>query len=339
MNEKEKRNYLARWNGERGADRKITNFVRRDDGNHFYQHDKYYEWWYIDCSFDNGYHAVIVYHFRNEYLRPKIPTTQFMIYKPDGTKVTRFAAFSPDKCYAGADYCDVRMGEDWIKDTGDGYECYIKIKGEGLRLKFKGIAPGIKFGDGFIYKNEETGELHGWSIPVPYGEVQGELFLGKETIKVKGAVYHDHNWGTGNQDDLISWWDWGRIHGGRYTIDFSQVVNKAEDAPLIPFMFLARDKEVILTTDMAHYDFSDYAHDDTTGKDYAKRIVITTDVKGVKMNLDIRTKRVLEVMNPMPEAKVKFYYLRFLADYDLQVEIDGEKDQVKGELLHELMIF
>ena len=338
MDAKETKNYFPRWNGVPGADRNPATYRRRDDGSHIYQNDQYYEWWYIDCAFDNGYHAVIVYHFRNEYLRPKIPTVQFMIYKPDGTKVTKYAAYPPEKCFAGADYCDVRMGNDWIKDTGDGYELYINIRGTGLRLNLKNVVP--PWTPNFIYKNEETGLLHGWTVPIPYGEVSGEIFFGDEVTKVKGAVYHDHNWGTGNQCDLISWWDWGRIHGGRYTLDFSQVTARAKDAPLLTFLLLARDKELVLATDIVKYDFSDYAHDDVTGQDYAKRILVTTDVKDVKMRLDIRTTRLLESM-PLQSSTPdwKQLYLRFLADFDLELEIDGEKDKVTGELLHELMVF
>jgi predicted secreted hydrolase len=339
MLEKEKRNYLARWNGERGADRNPADYSLSDNGSHFYQTDQYYEWWYIDCAFDNGYNAVITYHFRNEYTRPKIPTTQVMIYKPDGTKVTKYIAYPPEQCYAGADYCDVRMGGDWLKDTGDGYECYIKIRGVGLHLKIKGIVPAFKFGSGYLYKNEETALLHSWVIPIPHGEVSGEMFLDDKVVPVQGSAYHDHNWGTGGMSDLFSGWDWGRIHGGRYTVDFSWCMPRDKEAPILSYMFLARDRKIILATDMMHAEFSDYEHNDATGQDFAKTLSITTDVKGVKIKLDIHTTRVVETMDLPPAAGWKQYYFRFLADYDMQVEIDGEKDRARGELLHELMLF
>ena len=338
MNEREKKNYLARWNGERGADRNLMNYERRDDANHFYHVKDYYEWWYIDCAFDNGYHAVITYHLRNEYMRPKIPTSQVMIYGPDGTKTAKYVAYKPEQCYAGADYCDVRMGDDWLKDTGDGYACYIRIRGVGFKLKIKNIVPGFKFGTGFLYSNEETGLLHGWTIPVPYGEVSGEMYLDDQVIPVKGSAYHDHNWGTGYMSELFSWWDWGRIHGGNYTVDFSWVAPRDPDAPVLTYLFLARGKEIILTTDIMHMEFSNYAHDENTGRDYARTLVITTDVKGVKVKLEINTSRMAEWMELPPAADWKQYYFRFLADYTMELEIDGTKDSVTGELLHELMV-
>jgi len=33
------------------------------------------------------------------------------------------------------------MGDSWAKDTGDGYEVYIKIKGVGAHLTFKNVVP------------------------------------------------------------------------------------------------------------------------------------------------------------------------------------------------------
>ncbi len=58
----------------------------------------YYEWWYVDCSFDNGYHMVLTFHYRNHFMNPIIPTTQLMIYHPDGGKQTaRFAMWKPEE--------------------------------------------------------------------------------------------------------------------------------------------------------------------------------------------------------------------------------------------------
>ena len=339
MNEKEKKNYLARWNGERGADRNLMNYVRRDDGNHFYHVPDYYEWWYIDCTFDNGYHAVIGFHLRNDYMRPKIPTSQLMVYLPDGSKVAKYKVYGVDECYAGADYCDLRMGDDWLKDTADGYACSIKIRDVGLKLKFKNIVPGFKFGTGFLYNNEETGLLHGWVIPVPFGEVAGEMYLDDRVVPVKGSAYHDHNWGTGHMYELFSGWDWGRIHGGDYTVDFSWCTPRDADAPILSYLFLARGKEIILTTDIMSAEFSNYAHDEATERNYARTLIITTDVKGVKLKLVINTTRVIESMELPPCADWKQHYLRFLADYTMELEIDGSKDKVGGELLHELMVF
>lgn len=337
MEEKEKRKFLAMWNGNRGADRNPTNFQRRDDANHYYGTGGYYEWWYFDCSFDNGYHAVVTYHFRNAFMQPMIPTTQIMIYLPDGKKYQRFAAFKPEECYAGADYCDVRMGNDWIRDMGDYYEAYIKIKDIGLHVRLDKMVPGWKPGTGHLYKDEENRFIQGWVIPVPYAKASGELFVKDEVIKVKGAGYHDHNWGTGRMYDCFEGWYWGRIHSGEYTIDYGWVLPKEKEIPIVSPLLLCKGNEITLSTDMMETKLSNFVRDDKSGKDYAKTLLIATDVKGVKLELKIDSTREIEYFQMPSTTSWNQYYYRFLANFDMQVAIDGKKDHISGEMLHELM--
>ena len=155
MNEKDKKNYMGYFDGKQGAERNPSNYQRRDDGNHIYTNKDYYEWWYVDASFDNGYHMVVTFHYMNMFLKPISPSIQIMVYKPDGTQVSGYALVKPEENYAGADWCDVRMGKNWLKDMGDGtYEMYVMVNKVGVRLKMKNIVPGWKLGNGTGYRNE-----------------------------------------------------------------------------------------------------------------------------------------------------------------------------------------
>lgn len=338
MDEREKKNYLAMWNGQRGAERNPTNYQRRDDGHHIYKSDEYYEWWYLDASFDNGYHMVATFHYMNGFLKPIVPTTQIMIYRPDGTQIARFAQHNQEEIYAGADYCDVQMGENWLKDTGNGYQMYMKIKGVGARLALKNIVPGWKPGTGFHYKNEEKRMLSGWCVPVPHAEVTGELYLKEETLKVRGTGYHDHNWGNYLFHGNIQGWYWGRIHNQNYTVDYGWVIPKDKEAPVISPLLVARGSEIVLSTDMMDTGLDNFGRDEKTGNSYAQKLTVTTDVKGVKLLLTVDTKRVIESMQLPKTTEWNQYYYRFLANYEMKIAIDGVQDQVRGEMLHELMM-
>ncbi|MEA3221821.1 MAG: hypothetical protein U9P49_01465 [Thermodesulfobacteriota bacterium] len=338
MKEKEKKNYLAMWDGGRGAERNPTNYSRRDDGNHIYKSDEYYEWWYFDASFDNSYNMVVTFHYSNVFLRPMIPTVQLMIYKPDGTQTARYALCNKDEIYACPEYCDVKMADSWAKDTGDGYELYMKIKGVGAHLIFKNIVPGWKPGTGFLYKDEEVGLVSGWVVPVPHAEVEGELYIKDETIKVKGTGYHDHNWGNCRSYKTFQGWYWGRIHSEKYSLDYGWVLPRDKEAPVVSPLLLARDGEIVLSTDMMHTRLEDFVKDEKTNEEYAKKLTVTSDVKGVNLLLTINTHRVIESMQLPKVADWDQFYYRFLGDYEMNIEVDGVKDHAKGELLHELMI-
>jgi predicted secreted hydrolase len=339
MEEKEKRNYLASFNGIPGAERNPTNFQRRDDGNHIYKNDDYYEWWYVDCSFDNGYHMVVTFHYMNMFLKPIVPSIQLMIYKPDGTQTARYALCKPEEGYAGADWCDVRMGESWLKDLGNGtYEMSIMINKVGARLTLKNVVPGWKLGSGFNYRDEENARVAGWVIPVPYAETEGELYLKDETIAVRGAAYHDHNWGNFPMHEVCSRWHWGRIHSGDYCLDYGWVFPRDPSGPMFAPLLIAKGREIVLSTNIMHTELGEITKEPKTGQEYAKRLVITTDNLGVKMTLDIATKRLVESMQLPKTVDWDQWYFRFLADYTMDIEIDGAKEKVGGEMLHEYMV-
>jgi hypothetical protein len=158
MDEK-KRNYLASFNGSYGAERNSNNYQRRDDGSHIYKNDDYYEWWYVDCSFENGYHTAVTLFYMNMFSKPICPSMQIMAYKPDGTRIFRYDVCKPEETYACADWCDLRMKDSWLKDMGNGtYEIYIMINKVGAKLTFRNAVPGWRAGTGFIYNNEDKGK-------------------------------------------------------------------------------------------------------------------------------------------------------------------------------------
>lgn len=137
---------------------------------------------------------------------------------------------------------------------------------------------------------------------------------------------------------FIEGWYWGRIHNRDYTIDYGWVIPRDKEAPIMSPLLLAKGGEIVLSTDRMTTDFCDIVRDETNGKDYAKTLTISTDVKGVKLQLNIKSTRVIDSMELPKVTDWKQYYYRFLADYDMRIDIDGQKDRVGGQMLHELML-
>ena len=333
----DKKRFFGMFNGQRGAERGSTNYRPRDDGSHIYTRGDYYEWWYFDASFDNDYHVAVAFHYRNVFMGSMIPTIQLMIYKPDGTKVARYAACSENETYACPDYCDVVMEDSWAKDTSDGLEIYMKIKDVGVHLTFKNVVPGWTPGTGFLYHDSKKEQIGGWVIPVPRGDVEGELFIKDETIPVKGSGYHDHNWGNYRSSDTTKGWYWGRIHSKKYTIVYSWIVPSNQGDPVTSPLLIVKPGEIVLSTDMMHTELGDFVKDEKNGREYAKELTITSDVMGVKLDLTINTNQVVELIELPKVTDWDQFYYRFLADYKMNIEIDGVAEQATGNLLHEYM--
>jgi len=341
MQEKEIKNYLAYFRGIRGAERNPSNFQRRDDASHKYEDstEEYYEWWYFDASFSNGYHMVITFHYRNMFLKPMVPSLQFFIYAPDGTRIDRYELSEPSTVWANPDYCDVAMGKSWVKDMGDHYELYLNINDDGARLTFTNNVPPWKPGTGYNYKSEEKGMVAGWVVPVPNGNVKGELFFKDgSTIPVEGQGYHDHNWGNYRCHKTFSAWYWGRVHNEKYTVDYGWVLPSRDDGMVVSPLLIARDNKIVLSTDMVNVDLEDFRTDESLGKSYAGKIILSADTLGVKFRLEIDTTRVIETMKLPKVVDWGQYYFRFLADYNMYVSIDGVEDSVSGEMLHEYVL-
>lgn len=339
MEETEKKAYLAMWNGEHGADRNPKNYQREDDGSHIYHNEKeYYEWWYLDASFDNDYHVVITYHYRNMFLKPMIPSIQIYIYHPDGKKTVGFKPIAPENASANPNYCDVKMGDSWLRDFGNHYEMYMKIDGVGARLRFKNTVPSWKPGTGFNYKNEETGFVSGWVVPVPHADVEGELYIDGKTVQVKGSGYHDHNWGNCYCYKLFKNWYWGRVHSDHYSIDYAQVIPAISGMPSVNPLLIASKDEIILSTNMLNVELLDETEDTELGQTYAKKIILNTESQGVKFDMEIETHRIIDGFKLPKVTEESHFYYRFLGDFKLKIEVDGKKETSEGTFLHELML-
>ncbi len=338
MDDKDATTHLAMFGGKLDAKRNPKNYQRRDDGSHIFHNAKeYYEWWYFDAAFTNGYHAVAVFHYRNIFLKPMQPSIQLFIYRPDGTKKERYALIAPEAATAAPDYCDVRMGDAWVKESGGVYELYMNIKGIGARLTFTGKTPPWKPGTGFNYKDEDEGLIAGWVVPVPEAHVTGELHLNDQTVAVSGSGYHDHNWGNYHCCRTFSFWYWGRIHHPRYAIDYAWVAPRKEGAPVHAPLMIARDGEIVLSTNMLHVSFENEQKDEATGRCYARRLLLSAYAAGVELEIRITTREVIE-SNQLPMVTDwPHYYFRFLADYEMDISVDGDRESVAGQLLHELM--
>jgi hypothetical protein len=339
MQAEDPRNYLAMFDGEFGAERNISRYRGRDDGSHiFHNEEEYYEWWYMDAAFDNKYRYAMAFHYRNGFKKPVAPTMNFSIFKPDGGKIERYAEIDPAAASAHPDYCDVRMGESFMKDMGSHYDIFVKIGNSGARLKLtKSAVPWLP-GNGLIYHEKETGNCEGWVVPVPTGNIEGQLYLEDETISVKGNGYHDHNWGNGAMRRVFDYWYWGRIHTGNFCVVYAKVVPVDKTMPEINPLLIVRGEEIVLATNKLKVELEDFRIEPEFNQRYAGRLLLSANAEGVTADIGIRTDRIVETRQLPKTAERNQNYYRFVGDFNMSVEVDGVKENAAGELLHEYII-
>jgi len=317
--------------------RPVSTYVDRDDGLHPFENPEYYEWWYLDARFDNGYSCVLTWHWRNEFLKPHIPTIQLFIYTPEGKRYIGLDAIDIKDCSASLEQCNVKMGSSYLRQEQGIYKMAMHARNVGCELVFKGTLPGWKSGNGNFPGGALSKGWAGWVIPCPRAKVEGKLFIKGEEIKVKGDGYHDPNWGDIDLYDLFKRRYWGRLNDPRYTIIFSCTAT-LKDA-LEPYLFIADQKGTILSTTKYEFAIEQEELDPATGRKYAKAINLKYKGQDVTLECRLDTRRVVE-HSALPKVnEYDMFNWRFLANYEGQLVVDGKADRISGETIHERLLF
>ena len=313
-----------------------SSYTDRDDGLHPYDNPEYFEWWYLDARFDNGYSCVLTWHWRNEFLKPHIPTLQIFVYTPEGKRYVGMEAVDPKDCFASQDICDVKMGNSYLRQEDGQYRMFMHSRNIGCELTFKGTIPGWKSGDG---KLPVIGEdlVQGWVIPCPRAKVHGKLIIKDKEIPVQVDGYHDHNWCNCDMYDLFKRWYWGRLNDDKYTLIFSKT--EALNGDVLPYLYLADDQGTLISTNDYIFNVDKEENDTKTGLPYAKVISLKYESADTKLMCRLQTNQVVEHNQLQKVNEYNMYNWRFLAEYQGEITLGTHTDRVKGETIHERLLF
>ncbi|MGD0855082.1 MAG: hypothetical protein ABSA18_04685 [Dehalococcoidia bacterium] len=313
----------------------VSNYTDKDDALHPLDGSHYYEWWYFDGRFTNGYSFVAIWHWRNSALTPHVPSIQIYIYTPDGKCHQGLRTVNPAECKSKSDNCDITMNDSYVRQQGDVYSLSMLTKGVGCELTFEPLVQGWKHDDGLMCNTANM--IHGWVIPCPRANVKGNLYLDGATIPVAGSGYHDHNWGNSSLADFCNGWYWGRISDSQYTAIFNKIFSK--DNKELRMFYLANNQCTLLDTS----DFQFIADENTMHEGlynpYPNNIDMNVDQEDIKLKYKLKTLNVVEATKLSKDPNIRADYGRFLADYEAKIQIEKSSDEVHGQGIFERFIF
>ena len=321
------------------TDKSQPEYQDKDDALHPYDAEDYYEWWYFDARFDNGYSCALTMHWRNGFLKPHIPTLQMYIYTPNGTRISGLGKVDSAQCTASEDRCDVKMGESFARVENDGtYRVRLQAKKIAVDLTYRRLLPPYKRGPDFFPKTKAEFE-HGWVVPVPRGEVEGTLFIDGQAISAKGEGYHDHNWGNANMGDCFRGWAWGRMYDPKYTIIYAWILPIDEGEPPSPSIYLARGNEPVLATSESNFMSEKAEFDPETGRDIPRQVLLRADKQDLSLSVRLDLAEVVEKgMMQKVTGLPQYYFWRFLASYQADIKIKDSADRISGKTISEYML-
>jgi CrtC N-terminal lipocalin domain len=318
--------------------------------------ERSFEWWYFDAQFSDGSTAVVVFKTK-DYTNlddPLTPIVSLTITRPDGSEWNADVHSPVGQFHAAEERCDVQMGSCWARGDLHIYTIHGEAVVNGIDLTFTGEVPAWVPETDPIYFDAEQKQFFGWVPSIPFGTVTGTLTYDGQSHQVSGTGYHDHNWGNVPMQDGISRWYWGRAHVDEFSTIFVMIyfrpdVAKAIRRESIPIFLLAKGGS-ILTGEGAPLHMKPSAMLKTpAGIAYPGRLEADWRATSGSVQLTVTEPKIIQADDLLASVPswlryfVKWfthpYYLRFNANLEMRVDLDGIKAETRGQTLFEQMSF
>ena len=312
---------------------------------------KSFEWWYFDSTFSDGSTAVVFFSTKS-FLNPAgkaAPQASIVITDPKGNKIEATDKPGISNFSASTKILDVEIGKSYLTGNLDSCDLYFNKGNVKANLHLVSKAPAWRPGSGISYYDDKKETYFAWLPSIPYGIVTGTLEYNGKKVSVTGTGYHDHNWGNVRLNKIKTQWYWGRARIDDYTLIFSQMLTAPKyGSEKVPVFYLAKGDKVI---SKLKYNFnfkpSEWKRHEG-GRDYPTEITmnVTQDNLNATIFIDkpvlIEAKYLLDsapwIVRVLSRPFSNPYYLRFKADFNLNITEGGKTVNKKGSGLFEMML-
>ncbi len=318
-----------------------------------------FEWWYFDAQMEDGSTVVVVFFTktmldRRSRLKPGVSVS---ITRPDGHKLSQVSLVDPKDFSASKERCSVRAGESFVRGDLVEYELHAKAGDLAAQLRLTAVVPAWRPGVSKNYYDEARTRSFAWFPAIPYGRVEGHLMYDGKLHPVKGACYHDHNWGNVGLNDVLSHWYWGRAHIGDYTLIFAEMTASPRfNGQKIPVFMLAKGSQVLAgaggTLEVREQDFVA----DPGGRSYPDGLDLDWQQGPCQVSMKLRAPALIDsfsLLEALPawqrvigKLVANPYYFRFKADLVVQIDLcvrsagseENIHTRVEGPAMYELVL-
>ena len=321
----------------------------------------YFEWWYLDGVFQEGYElAAVLFASRGDRVlsgawgkpeEAKLPYVSFRITTPEGKAHDSGRIIPLSSFKASTETCDVTMGVNTLmgkfKPSGLPEKFHLKLsEGDmGVDLTYHVQVTGVKLADrdgGYTYYHPIKKTCYGWYPVAPRSRIEGTLIVKGKTIKVHGSGYQDHQLGNYSTADVMPLEFWGHLYAGDYTMVWTDSFagERKGYRHFSPFI-LWKGNEPILNT----YDFyclpEKFDINPGTGMPYP--VVQTLRATDGKTSVRVVLLPGKLIENQKYVGGERFTeehpgaYFRQVSDADVEIMRGEELETIRGEALHEHM--
>jgi hypothetical protein len=354
------------WTPERGL-------APDEDGDHYSPERDFFEWWYFDAAFNNGFRLVAILHSSLYNAVDHKPTVDIRITPPGEKSLTAIGRYTRSEYRSASGCCDVRLAGCHAVEEGPGqYRLQLRQGAVTADLLYQAEAPGWRPGTGYLFFDEATGHYFKWVVPLPLARVTGYIEIGGERMQVSGSGYHDHNWGNFVLADAFSRWTWGRFlgthQGETWALVFGDVAGRGYNRERVRPFLLSSGGIVFKDIPKISLHEQQIREETTTRVKYPAQLDLEAHSESYAASLSIRAGRILEALDfanpifrrrlPRQLAEIAFYlsydkpllgrlarkvlgkgsYLRMDARAELVI-IHPQAIHLAGDALYEIMQF
>jgi hypothetical protein len=313
--------------------------------------DRYYiEWWYFDLVTRDGSIVRGQLFIAGDTSRPKrvVAGIRASYVKTDGTEIRMERRFPFSSFKASTEVCDVQIGKSFIRGSLSHYDVHIEDEENVLDLQLDSRITGVTshacFGDESKYMY--------WVVPQPRCQAKGTLRTKGQTYAIEGEGYRDHNWSNIAFLDLLSYWDWGAIYDGTFTIIFANIVcsKSMGNAEVKPIMVYDAEKLIFLTSarDKWRLVKTDIKPDPVTGVGIAHRNTLRIDDAACSLEINLELQKafqridLLADFNPLVRFAIRTFKAKptitsFFSAGSGKLSYAGQQRTLSCKAVHELV--
>ncbi len=314
----------------------------------------YTESWFFIAILDDGHIAYVNLMLSNMGLKKHQPGLTISIITPDGKRLTTEAEYEPEDLEVSRDRFRLKVGSNVLEGDSKDLRLTLYHQGLGMDIEFKGCFPGYKVGDGTAWFGKDRGLFYYIDYPAPRPRVKGAIIVEDRKIKAKGWGYVDHCYYNGDTTDFEEVWHNFKFHSDEYSIVLTSFTTPGTYGNKNVALATIMDDERVIcaTTDVTVVE-KDHELDPVGGKNNPKTLEFefrctdmtaraTFDASNIVERMDV-----LEKLDKGAASKaLKFvintfiarpYYYRSRNETVVNMTIDGEEKEVKGEAVSEVI--
>jgi hypothetical protein len=197
----------------------------------------------------------------------------------------------------------LNMGKSFWSGFYPEFRVYAPLPGLETDLTFHSLTPPWRPGNGPVHYGAPDGDWYDLVVPIPLARVSGTIRVDGKNTKVSGFGYCDHNtqtvWFLSQVEELYAL----RSFGNGWAIHFLDYHSpKAFGGKRVSWLIVIKDGEIIYATDSYRIEPSDWTAEPKRGRKYPRQAKITIDGGGMKLTGEIKTTRLLDVLDVREET-------------------------------------